>query len=87
MNELAYVAGAYGAVLGALAVYRLSVERRLRAARRAAEAVDHARRAEPSRLGFVDRGLHDDAVHGDAVHGDHGVEVDRLRRMDPGART
>lgn len=49
MTDPAFVAAAYATVLGGLALYVVSIARRLRSARRTAEALERAReRAVPS---------------------------------------
>lgn len=46
MTDVVFVVAAYGIVLGGLLLYVASVERRVRAARRVAAALMHARERE-----------------------------------------
>jgi len=51
MTDPASVAAAYAVVLGGIALYAVSIARRLAAARRAAEALDRARARDVIDLG------------------------------------
>jgi len=44
MTDLAFIVAAYAIVLGGLAIYAVSIARRLQSARRAAEALERERR-------------------------------------------